>query len=105
MNGGRGWSGWASSPDVRGPTAEETQRVLRHTGAFIYPTECMPEIFSFTFSILEVMLVKSIIHQVPLLPKRSVSRVIIPILIIMLFCGSDVNVNVNGKVGVFAEFH
>ena len=102
MNGGRGWSGWASSPDVRGPTAEETQRVLRHTGAFIYPTECMPEIFSFTFSILEVTLVKTIFHQVPLLPKRGVSpRVFIPILIIMLFCGTDVN----GKVGVFAEFH
>ena len=67
----------------------------------------MPEIFSFTFSILEVTLVKTIFHQVPLLPKRSISRAIIPILIIILFCGADVNVNVNvnGKVGVFAEFH
>ena len=62
----------------------------------------MPEIFSFTFSILEVMLSKLLFTKFPFYLNVVFPRVIIPILIIMLFCGADVK---KGKVDVFAEFH
>ena len=102
MNGERGWSGWASSPDVR---AHQRRRPRGFFGtpepSFIRPSVCRRYSLLHFPSLRSV--VKTIFHQVPLLPKRGVSpRVFIPILIIMLFCGADVK---KGKVGVFAEFH